>query len=67
MRSPKVSLRRSKNELIYPHVWPTNDAARAAIFSFIEGWYNRRRLHSTLLYTTPANYEEDYHRLSSAA
>jgi hypothetical protein len=27
-------------ELIYPHVWPTRRSARAAIFSFIEGWYN---------------------------
>ncbi len=39
----------------------------AAILSFVEGRYNRRRLHSTLLYTTPADYDEDYHRLSAAA
>src|SRR6187200_2325601 len=55
-----------KHELIYPHVWPTRRSVRAAIFSFIEGWYNRLRLHSTLLYASPARYEEDYYRLSSA-
>ncbi len=55
-----------KKELIYPHVWPTRRSVRAAIFSFIEGWYNRCRLHSTLLYASPASYEEDYSRLSAA-
>jgi transposase InsO family protein len=55
-----------KKELIYPHVWPTRRSVRAAICSFIEGWYNRLRLHSTLLYASPARYEEDYYRLSSA-
>src|SRR5207247_10074582 len=56
-----------KNELIYPHVWPTRRSVPSAVFSFIEGWYNRSRLHSTLLYTSPASYEDDYYRLSPAA
>ena len=56
-----------KKELVYPHVWPTRRAARTAIFSFIEGWYNRARLHSTLQYSTPTTYEEDYYRLTAAA
>ena len=56
-----------KKELIYTHVWPTRRSARAAIFSFIEGWYNRSRLHSTLNYSSPVTYEEDYHRLTAAA
>lgn len=56
-----------KKELIYLHVWPTQRSARAAIFSFIEGWYNRARLHSTLQYSSPATYEEDYHGLKAAA
>ena len=33
-------------------------AARQAIFEFIEIWYNRQRLHSTLGYHSPAAYEE---------
>jgi Integrase core domain len=27
------------------------------VFAWIEGWYNRRRLHSTLGYLSPADYE----------
>jgi transposase InsO family protein len=56
-----------KKELIYLHVWPTRQSARTAIFAFIEGWYNRFRLHSTLNYASPQLYEEDYYRLSAAA
>jgi len=56
-----------KNELIYLHVWPTRQSARTAIFGFIEGWYNRFRLHSTLCYASPDLYEEDYYRLNAAA
>jgi hypothetical protein len=32
-----------------------------------KGWYNRVRLHSTLNYSSPNIYEEDYYRLTSAA
>lgn len=31
--------------------------ARTAIFEFIEGWYNRQRLHSTLDYLSPVEFE----------
>ena len=27
------------------------------MFAWIEGWYNRRRLHSTLGYLSPEHYE----------
>jgi transposase InsO family protein len=56
-----------KNELIYVHAWPTRQLARTAVFAYIEGWYNRARLHSTLSYTSPERYEEDYHRLKTTA
>jgi len=46
-----------KVELIDRQSWPTRVAARLAIFEYIEGWYNRRRRHSTLAYLTPADYE----------
>ena len=45
-------------ELIERSDWPTHGEARTAIFKFIEGWYNPRRLHSTLGYRSPVAYEE---------
>lgn len=35
----------------------TRGQARAAIFDYIECFYNRRRLHSALGYLSPARYE----------
>jgi len=46
-----------KCELVYQNTWPTRARARSAIFEFIEGWYNRRRLHSSLGYISPVDYE----------
>jgi transposase InsO family protein len=45
-------------ELILNRRWATRDAARRAIFRYIETWYNRERRHSTLDYVSPAAYEE---------
>ena len=47
-----------KRELVRKKTFATRDDARAAIFSYIETWYNRRRLHSTLGYLSPVEYEE---------
>ena len=47
-----------KKELVRRRSWPTRSEARSALFEWIEGWYNRRRLHSTLGYLSPARYEE---------
>lgn len=47
-----------KTELIDRQPWPTRRAARQAIFDWIEGFYNRRRLHSALRYQSPAAFEE---------
>lgn len=38
-------------------IWETRRFARAAIFDYIEIWYNRQRLHSTLNYTSPELFE----------
>ncbi|MEU4572185.1 IS3 family transposase [Nonomuraea sp. NPDC023979] len=46
-----------KGELLDQRSWPTRAAARSAIFEFIEGWYNLHRLHSSLGYRSPADYE----------
>lgn len=47
-----------KTELVDRQPWPTRRAARHAIFDWIEGFYNRRRLHSALGYESPADFEE---------
>jgi putative transposase len=38
----------------------TRQAARTAVFDFIEVFYNRQRLHSSLGYYSPLAYEADY-------
>ena len=45
-----------KGELIDLHAWPAREAARRAVVEYI-GWYNDTRLHSTLGYRSPAEYE----------
>jgi transposase InsO family protein len=56
-----------KQELVYRSTSPTRAAARAAIFEFIEVFYNRSRLHSTLGNLTPAEYEEQRLKQPEAA
>ena len=46
-----------KNELIYHEDFTDRDQARSAIFDYIEVFYNRQRLHQTLDYKTPNDYE----------
>jgi putative transposase len=46
-----------KRELLDTATWPSLVAVRTAIFEFIEGWYNLHRLHSSLGYRSPAEYE----------
>jgi putative transposase len=46
-----------KRELVHPKLYRTRDEARLAIFEYIEGWYNPKRLHSTLGYLSPIDFE----------
>jgi putative transposase len=46
-----------KTELVHEARWATRAQATAALATYIEGWYNRRRRHSTLDYLSPAEYE----------
>lgn len=46
-----------KEELVYRQPWPTRIAARRAVFEYIEVFYNRQRLHSSLGYRSPVEYE----------
>ena len=58
-----------KGELVAPrdYDYPTRDAARADVFQYIEGFYNRRRLHSGLGYLTPEQKLVAFQAATSAA
>ncbi|TDD63491.1 hypothetical protein E1263_00655 [Kribbella antibiotica] len=56
-RGRRVLLRDRETELIQRHTQPTYKGVTSAIFNYIEGWYNRRRRHSTLGYLSPTSYE----------
>ena len=53
-----------KRELIETRPWPTRSGLRRAIFDYVEGWYNTKRLHSSLGYLSPAAYEAQYCRVA---
>jgi MFS family permease len=56
-----------KRELVNRNRFPTRAAARAAVFEFVEVFYNRRRLHSSLGYLSPAEWERRFHKESQEA
>jgi transposase InsO family protein len=56
-----------KRELIETRAWPTRAGLRRAVFEYIEGWYNTRRLHSTLGYLSPVQYEAVHHNADCQA
>jgi transposase InsO family protein len=49
-----------KGELIDDRAWPTRAGARRAVVEYI-AWYNGTRLHSSLGYQSPADYENSHH------
>jgi transposase InsO family protein len=50
-----------KNEMYHRQHFPTRRRARYAVAEYIEVFYNRTRLHSTLGYRTPATALAEYH------
>lgn len=48
-----------KKEEIYVHTYRDSNEARRAIFEYIEGWYNRKRIHSAIGYMTPQQKEDE--------
>ncbi len=51
---------RFKAELMENGVFEDMEQARSEIFSYIEGYYNRVRLHSSLGYKSPIEFEQEY-------
>ncbi len=55
-----------KLELVDRQSWATRGQLRRAVFEFIEVFYNRQRLHSSLGYLSPADYENQIHHCQAA-
>ena len=47
-----------KTELVYHETYETRDQARKSIFNYIEMFYNRKRIHSTLGGVSPYQFEQ---------
>jgi len=46
-----------KTELVHLQAFETHEQAKASIFEYIEVFYNRQRLHSSLGYLSPESFE----------
>lgn len=55
-----------KYELVFHHRFTTYAQARTAIFDYIETFYNRTRLHSSLGYLSPINFESKLNEITLA-
>ena len=53
-----------KTELVHRTTFPTREAAKRAVFEYLEIFYNRRRRHSGLGFLTPA---QAYEQMARAA
>jgi len=49
-----------KRELVYQTKFETREEAKKALFEYIECFYNAKRIHSTLQYHTPNEFERMY-------
>jgi putative transposase len=49
-----------KTELIHPRIFSHRTLARTVIAEWIEVFYNRQRLHSTIGYLSPVQFEDNY-------
>jgi len=56
-----------KNEMYHRQAFPTRARARFAVADYIEVFYNRQRLHSTLGYRTPAEVLTEFQNAATAA
>jgi transposase InsO family protein len=54
-----------KSELTGYRAYRSRAEARRAIFEYIERFYNRLRLHSTIGYVSPSEFEESHGRVAA--
>lgn len=55
-----------QRELLDTRTWDSPDELGAAIFEWIEAWYNPRRRHSSIGYLSPLDYEKQHLALPTA-
>jgi len=53
---------RFKAELLQRGAFQSKQDAATEVFDFIEGYYNTKRLHSSIDYLTPMEFEKQYHQ-----
>lgn len=56
-----------KKELIYRNHYKTKNEAKKAIFEYIEVWYNRERLHSSIGFMSPRPVRRIFSRISQVS
>jgi putative transposase len=56
-----------EKEMLAHRTFRTRDEARRAIFRYIEGFYNRRRRHSSIGYLSPRSFDRTLRKTSDAA
>lgn len=56
-----------KQELIYRGTWPNRQTAISAVVEYVERFYNPRRMHSTLNYMSPNEFELQHAATTEAA
>jgi putative transposase len=54
-----------KRELVHHYRYETRREARRSIFGYIEGFYNLKRLHSSIGYMSPVEFEDSLYRLAA--
>lgn len=50
-----------KKELVFLETFKTRQQAKQRIFEYIEIFYNRQRIHSSIGYQSPTNFERMYY------
>jgi putative transposase len=54
-----------KSEWVYRHTYATRAEAKSSLFEYIEGFYNRQRLHSALDYCSREEFERRFHTIET--
>ncbi len=58
MKKDEIIKSIEKTEEVNLKEYKTFEEAKMALFEFIEGWYNRKRIHSAIGYQIPYDIEK---------